>query len=133
MGVVDFIFFNLYAYYNSGIYKLKWTTPEGWTIYVMIIGLLLWEMVVGFTFNQFILHTPENNIEKIIGLTILILMYYLLYIRYVKSENHLKIFYKYRDNGYGKRINKPGLYISIAFVVAIPMLLILLLIIIHNN
>jgi len=131
MKILDYIFYYLYRYYSSGVYKLKWSTPQEWAIYVMCIGLLLWGFLVQFLLDKYLNFNFNPSIEKVIFFVILGVFYFSFYLRYIKFEHYILIDKKYNDQS--DAVWRPGTILSICVVIVIPIILIVILIFTHKN
>ena len=129
MKLLDYIFYYLYRYYASGVYKLKWSTPEEWTIYVMCSGLMLWGFVIQFLFDNYLIFNA--TIKEVVFFIILGIFYFLFYQRYINSEYYLVVDKKYNDQS--DAIWRPGTIFSMCVVILIPLIIIVIIAFTHKH
>jgi hypothetical protein len=129
MGFVDYIFINFYTYYSKGSYKLKWSTPQSYSIYAMTLAIVVWSLVIQFLVVHFILHTSFLNFyiiiysSKILASALIAIFlaagfYYFFYRRYVQSNYYSQLANNYEKNDDQKKSR--GIFITFLIAYIIP-------------
>jgi len=115
MKLIDYVYFNLYRWYNKMKTEGRKVDPENATS--MIFGLSIggWFILIDVIYHHFFLKIPLNNIDIIISAFIMIISWGLVNTFYSKNERYLIVYTRYMASDIVKNKAKE-IFISFLFL-----------------